>query len=501
MKIELLGTMNSSFWVVLGSAMHLTAFALTAMHCLRRRREPASTVLWIFVAWSFPFIGPLIYLAFGIDRIPDKGFHKNIKDEELLAERKAREDAELSLSYWRSLREALKTEPPKEFERTIDRAINTLLPDYPLLGGNSIETLLTGDQFYPRLIDAIEGAKHHIHLQSFIIGDDVIGTRILLLLNRKARHGVKVRLLYDKFGSARALFSGLFRRVDSNENLRIAGWTQANPLKRQFQINLRNHRKCAIIDGHTAFFGGINIHDENLSSDGSEGIRDYHFRISGPVVHELQYSFMRDWYFATDEDPEILLQQKHFPEISATGKSSVRLVNSGPSSELEAIADVFFMMINAAQEEILIVTPYFVPTRDIMRALRTSALRGVSVRLVVPQKNNHFYAGLAGHALYGELLESGARIFERHPPFMHAKAMIVDSSVAVIGTSNFDNRSLRLNYESNLVVYDEHFSNKLKAVVLDDISHSTEIKPADWQRRPASKTIAENLAYLMMPVL
>ncbi len=501
MESDLLRSAPEPAWLVFGSLMHFTAFAFTALHCLRRRREPAATVLWLWVAWAFPVIGPMIYLAFGIDRVPDKGFHKNVKDQQLLAERKAREDAKLSLSYWRGVREALATEPPKEFQKTIDKAINTLLPDYPLLGGNDIKTLLSGDEFYPRLMDAIENAKHHIHLQSFIISDDIIGTKIMLLLNKKARHGVKVRLLYDKFGSARALFTGLFRRVDSSENLSISGWSQVNPLKRRFQVNLRNHRKCAIIDGQTAFFGGINIHDENESSETKEPIRDYHFEIRGPVVQELQYSFMRDWYYSTDEDPEILLQENHFPKLSAAGNSSVRLVNSGPTSEMEAIADVFFMMINAAQEEVLIVTPYFVPTRDLMRALRTSALRGVNVRLVVPKKNNHFYAGLAGRALYQELLDSGVRIYERHPPFIHAKALIIDASTSVIGTSNFDNRSLRLNYESNLVVYDDVFSNRLKKTVLEDIVQSTEIRAADWRRRPAWKKTAENLAYLMMPVL
>ncbi len=501
MDSDILTSTYRWYWLILGTAMHFIAFALTAFHCLRRRREPASTVLWIFVAWSFPIIGPLIYLGFGVDRIPDRGFHKTLTDERLLAERKAREDAALSLSYWRSVHEAVATEPPKEFERAIDKAINTLLPDYPLLGGNSIQTLISGDEFYPRLIRAIESAEHHIHLQSFIIGDDIIGTRIIELLNSKAHKGVKVRVLYDKFGSARAMFTGLFRRFKEHENLNMVGWSQVNPLKSRFQINLRNHRKCVVIDGQIAFFGGINIHDENTSSESEPGIRDYHFEVKGPVVQELQYSFMRDWYYVTDEDPEVLLQEKHFPHVANAGDSLVRLVNSGPTSEMEAIADVFFMMINAAKKEILIVTPYFVPTRDLMRALRTSALRGVNVRLVVPQKNNHFYAGLAGKALYQELLDAGVRIYERHPPFIHAKAMVIDSSVAVVGTSNFDNRSLRLNYETNLVIYDEVFANRLKATILDDVAKSTQIMRSEWQRRSVLARTAENLAYLMMPVL
>lgn len=501
MTIDSITTISRYYWVIFASIMHITAFVLTALHCLRRRREPAATVLWIFVAWSFPVIGPLIYLAFGIDRIPDKGFHKQVKDQRLLEERKVREDAALSLSYWRSVHEAVAADPPKDFERNIDKALNTLLPEYPLLGGNAVAPLVSGDEFYPRLLEAIEAAEHHIHLQSFIICNDSIGRELMAMLHRKAEQGVKVRLLYDKFGSAKALFSGFFRRVPTHENLKLAGWSQVNPLKQRFQINLRNHRKSAIIDGKVAFFGGINIHDENTSTATEPAVRDYHFEIAGPVVQELQYSFMRDWYYITDEDPEELLQERHFPQLPEAGDALVRLVNSGPTSEMEAIADVFFMLINAAVEEVLIVTPYFVPTTDIMRALRTCALRGVNVRLVVPQKNNHFYAGLAGKALYKELLDAGVRIYERHPPFLHAKAMLIDSSVSVIGTSNFDNRSLRLNYETNLVIYDEAFSDSLKQMVLNDIAHSSQIIPSEWEKRPVLQTIAENTAYLMMPVL
>lgn len=501
MSMDLIAADSKWYWVLLATVMHLTAFTLITFHCLHRRREPASTVLWIFLAWSFPFVGPLIYLGFGIDRVPDKGFHKHAADQRLMAERKAREDAELSLSYWRSVRESVVTEPETPLERNLNKAMNTILPDYPLLGGNSIQQLISGDEFYPALMKALDEAQHHIHLQSFIIADDTTGNRLLELLYRKAEQGVRVRLLYDAFGSAKASFTGLFRRIKHHDNLEIASWAQVNPLKRRFQINLRNHRKCAIIDGQKAFFGGINIHNENSSEFCIPPIRDYHFKLAGPIVQELQYSFMRDWYFITDEDPEILLQERHFPHLQKEGESLIRLVNSGPTSEMEAIADVFFMLINAALKEIMIVTPYFVPTRDIMRALRTSALRGVDVRLVVPEKNNHFYAGLAGKALYQELLDAGVRIYERHPPFIHAKALIVDSRVSAIGTANFDNRSLRLNYETNMVVYDEKFANSLKGTVISEIQESKQILPIQWKNRPASQSILENLAYLMMPVL
>jgi cardiolipin synthase len=482
--------------------MHVLSFALVCVHCLRNRREATSALLWIFLAWSFPVVGPMSYLYIGIDRAPTKAFKKRITDEKLLAERKAREDEALPLAYWRSVHDAVENEPDADFARELNGAMNTILPDYPLLGGNSITPLVTGDEAFPAMFEAIANAQHHVHLQSFIIQNDETGRRLMDLLETRARAGVIVRLMYDRFGSTQAVLTGLFRKFRHVPNLNIAGWTQANPLKRQFQINLRNHRKILVVDGRQTFCGGINLSSDNASSHaGQPPIRDYHFAILGPIAQELQYTFMRDWYFMTDESPENLLTGVYFPHIEPVGKAMVRLVNSSPASETECIADVLFMSIVAARNQILAVTPYFVPPSDILRALRSAALRGVDVRLVVPRKNNHVYAGLAGRALYEELLTAGVRIFERPLPFMHAKALIVDSEFALVGTANLDTRSLRLNYETNLAVYDETFVNELKHLVLEDIGMSVELHLAGWRRRPAYKRMVENFCSLMTPVL
>lgn len=487
--------------VVIGWIFHISAFILVSLHCLARRREASSTIVWMFIAWSFPFFGPLFYLMFGIDRVSMKGFKKHVTDEKLLAERKAREDEAMPLAYWRSVRQMVQTQPPLEPEREFDRAIDSILPDYPLLGGNEIKPLISGDELYPCIFEAMRRATHHVHIQSFIIEADKTGRDLMTLLSDKARSGVKVRVLFDRFGSTHAFLTGFFRQYSGIPNLQIEGWTQANLLKRQFQINLRNHRKTIIVDGREAFCGGINIGDINTTRGDIKPIRDYHFSLRGPIVQELQYSFMRDWYYITDENPEELLNETYFPRITPVGASLIRMINSGPASEMEAIADVFFAALNMARKQILLVTPYFVPPRDIIRSLRIAALRGVDVRLVVPEENNHFYAGLASRALYEELLQAGVRIFERHPPFMHAKGLIIDDTIAIVGTSNFDFRSLRLNYETDLVVYDDIFVNKLKEIIIEDIAMSSEVYLNEWRKRPVFAKMSENLAYLMMPVL
>ncbi|MBC8453716.1 cardiolipin synthase [PVC group bacterium] len=492
----------SWLWIASGWGLHILCFVLVTLHSLRSRREPSSSLVWIFLAWSIPFVGPLLYVSIGVDRVPDKGFKKHINDQLFLEEREAKEEEALPLAYWHAVhRKSVHGKAESELGRELNKAMDTILPEYPMLTGNDIQPLVTGDEAYPKMLEAIESAESHIHLQSFIIQNDKTGRRFMRALARKAIKGVKVRVLFDRFGSTQAFLTGLIWHYRKVPNMTVVGWTQANPLKRQFQLNLRNHRKTLIIDGKLAFTGGINLHRENITRRKKQPIRDYHFELQGPVVQELQYSFLRDWYFMTDENADELLKEENFPTIASAGKISARLLNSGPTSEKESITDIVFMAITQAHKQILMVTPYFVPPPDIIRALRSAALRGIDVRLITPAKNNHIYAGLAERSFYEDLLESGVRIFNRAPPFMHAKAMLIDNHCAIVGTANLDVRSLRLNYETNIVVYNEAFSDKMKRIVLDDEAQSEEVILAQWRIRPAWKRMAENLAFLLSPVL
>lgn len=483
--------------LVFTSACHILAFLLVTLHSLQRRRNASSTLLWIFAAWSFPVLGPLLYLCFGIDRVADRGFQKFLTEEHLLNARQGIE-RDTPFAYWHNLAAA---PAENEFQHEMNRVLDALIPDHPAHSGNNLRPLVGGDEAYPEMLSAIRSAKCHIHLQSFIISRDDISSEIMDALAAKAAEGVQVRLLYDRFGSTRAHLSGFFLKYKKIENLHIAGWTQANPFKRQFQINLRNHRKSLIVDGTLAFFGGVNLHDENTSAHKHGPIRDYHFVTQGPIVQELQYSFLRDWYFITNENPRPLLSETYFPRTAETGADTVRLINSGPSTEKDVAVETFFNAITLAKHQILAVTPYFVPPAEILRALHSAALRGVDVSLIVPQKNNHRYAGFASRALYENLLLAGVKIYERRPPFMHAKALIIDNELSLIGTANIDNRSLNLNYETSAIVYSSEFSDAMKNIIHEDITLSQQILLEDWRRRPAHRRLLENLAALMSPVL
>lgn len=485
----------------LGWALHICTFLLVAFHVLRRRREPTSALLWLCLAWFVPVAGALFYLAFGIYKLPAKGARKRAADERLRQERRVREDERLELAYWRSVHNARLTEPAEPAARELNRSLNGVLADYPLLGGNDIRLLVDGTEAYPLMLEAIRTARHHVHLQCFLIRPDPVGQAFLDALAERARAGVTVRVLYDRFGSTHAVLRGFFRRYRRVPNLSLCGWTQANPFKRQFQINLRNHRKLLVVDGHTAFAGGLNLHRENLATPTRPPIRDFHFRLAGPIVQELQFSFLSDWFFMTAESPAALLRPEHFPHLSECGPAAVRVVNGGPSVPGDPMADVFFLAMTAARRTLWALTPYFAPPPDLLRALRAATLRGVEVRLVLPRDSNHRYAGLAGRALYEELLECGVRIFERPPPFLHAKALLVDDSLALVGTANLDVRSLRLNYETNLAVYDADFSAALRQAILAEQQRSEELTLEAWLRRPLRQRLLENFCSLLSPVL
>ena len=490
-----------TYWVILSTAFHIIAFVSVTLHALKRRRNASATVLWIFVAWSFPFIGALLYLAFGIDRVPAKGLEKKVANQLMMSQRNERNaDSSPFIIHHLDYRTDVKDlKPPLTLQ--LNQSIDALNPEHPLLDGNDIVPLLCGDQTYPLMLQAIRSAKNHIHMQSFIIGHDETGRQFLEELKAKADEGVKVRLMFDTFGSTHAHLSGMFRKYRKVPNFEIYGWTQANPFKRQFQINLRNHRKNLIVDGQIAFFGGVNIADENTTSKERKAIRDYHFKVEGALVHELQLSFLRDWYFMTEEPIDQLLNSDHFPKIISTGPVRSRIIDSGPSEIPGLAGEAFFNAIILAQRQILLVTPYFVPTTDLLKALQSAARRGLDVCVVVPEENNHIYAGLASKALYEELLTAGVRIFLRKPPFIHAKAMAIDDTIALVGTANIDIRSLELNYETTVLFEDESAVAKLKLMIHEDLALSTELNLNKWLQRPAAKKLAENLCSLMTPVL
>jgi len=484
-----------------GSVIHVLLCLLVILHVLRKPRDARTSLLWIFLTTAVPFFGFAAYVLFGINTIPEKGWQKQYSDSTFRKRQRMHSRTTHPLAKMRAQQTSFRAQPPDPENVPLNRIMDHMSRNHPLLGGNEITLLEPAEAALETMLTAIGAARHSINLATYIFGDDRTGRRLMALLEERARAGVRVRVLYDAFGSAGPSLRLFFWRHRTVPNLRLTGYSQANMLKRKFQLNLRNHRKILVVDGQTAFTGGVNFHDAYLTRKRRDATIDYHFRMRGPIVLELQYTFLRDWYYMTDEPADTLLSSALFPAPEKAGETAARLQNSGPTrDETAAALDTFLAAFNQASRQILIVTPYFVPPQPLILALRHAAYRGVDVKILVPSVNNHPTLKLASQALYKPLLMSGIRIFERHAPFIHAKATVIDDSTAIIGSANLDPRSLFLNYETNLAVFDRGFAAKLKSAVLEDLAQADEVLYSEWRRRPLRRQLAENFFNLFHPI-
>ena len=481
--------------LTLAGLAHFVIGVTLSLHVLLNKHRPVSAVLWLAALWTFPFVGAFVYLCFGVDQV-ERGAAARVACRRLQRER--------GLPVATGARAPLAATPGTPAAgRGVEILDVTNRGRRPLagMGGNDVRLLVDGDEFYPALHDAIASARDSIHLQSFIIARDATGRELVEHLAARARDGVTVRLLYDRFGSTYAHYSTTFRPA-RKAGVEVASISHASPLRGRFQVNLRNHRKAAVIDGRVGFTGGINVGDLNLSSRaGGEPIRDYHLFVTGPAVSELQLQFVADWSFASGEPPEDLVLERYFPAQGRSGDALVNVVPGGPYSGGQALTDLLFAAIGAATTSLRVVTPYFVPNEPILQAIRAAALRGVDTRLVVPRLSNHWYVDYAARSLYTALLESGVRIFERKPPFSHAKALVVDESYAVLGSPNLDYRSLHLNFETAVEVVEPSFLARLNEQIARELAHSVEVALDAHRARPMARRLAENFCYLFQPLL
>jgi len=484
-----------------GSIIHFLLCLVVILHILRKPNDARTSLLWIFLTTAVPFFGVVAYVLFGINTIPEKGWEKQYSDSTFRKQQSLHSRTTHPLAAIRTQQKSFRTQPPAPENVQLNHIMDQIARNNPLLGGNTITLLESAEDALETMFQAISAARHSINLATYIFNDDCVGQRLMDLLEERARAGVKVRVLYDAFGSAGANLRLFFWRRRNVPNLRLIGYSQANVLKRKFQIHLRNHRKILVIDGKEAFTGGVNFHSVYIKRRKKEGAIDYHFRVRGPIVLELQYTFLRDWYYMTDDPIDELLSSDLFPAPENAGEIAARLQNSGPTrDENVATLDTFVAAFNQARSQILIVTPYFVPPEPLVLAFRQAAYRGVEVKILVPASSDHPPVQLASQALYKSLLKSGIRIFERHPPFIHAKGMVIDDNTAIVGSANIDPRSLFLNYETNLAVFDRGFAANLKAAILRDMAQSDEVLYSEWRRRPMRRQLAENFFNLFHPI-
>ncbi|MBO5975030.1 MAG: cardiolipin synthase [Paludibacteraceae bacterium] len=452
---------------------------------LLENRNPAKTLIWILLLILLPVIGLILYIFIGqdfrrkkiitkksIDRISRKNITKNLN--QILA---------------------------ADFEQMPNdaRQIANLLSnnsELPIYAGNRIETFTSGKECFDAFFTDIQRATEHIHIEFYIIANDTIGIRLRDLLIKKAKEGVRIRVIYDYLGS----FSMNKKFL---QPLKDAGaYVQAFlPIHRQIglsKINYRNHRKLIIIDGKIGYTGGMNIANRYIMGNHLGLWRDTMVRFEGAAVHGLQNAFLVDWYFV---ESKLISDKKYYPTPRTFDNNFVQIVSSGPDTDWESIMQGITAMIHSAKKYIYIHTPYFLPTEPILSALQIASLSGVDVRLMLPQRVDTKMIQLASHSYLKHILESGVRVFFYQNNFLHSKAIVADDYVSTIGTANMDFRSYEQNFELNAFIYDEKTATSLRLEFENDLKSCKEITLEEWKKRKKIDRLKDSVARIFSPIM
>ena len=468
--------MTNTQWAVAGAAaLTLMQWMLIPRLLAQRCKSPPATLAWLWALLLFPIVGAVFYLLIGSERVVRSRLRvKHELTSRLRNDPRSRTVPEDTLAM-------------PELER---------VNGFPPTGGNSVALLPDGTSFFPVLLEVIAAAQHHLHLEFYIWGKDRAGTLVRDALVAAARRGVLVRVLVDEIGS-------LWLRRSFFATLVAAGgeftWFHTfSPRRGRFHLNLRNHRKLVIADGTTALTGGMNIGDEYWRGNDAPPYRDLAVRLHGPVVTQLAEVFAQDWYFGTGRALE---SAEYFPVAPLGGGVAAQVVPGAPDNDIHEIQLTLLALLHRAQHRIRLVTPYFVPEPPLLAALQLAAMRGVDVAVLVPEKCDHFYLTHVMRSYYDDLLPHGVRIFEYRPRMLHAKVVTVDGHYTMTGSANLDIRSLRLNFELNVLVACGDTTAAVDQTFDESARESREVTMAAYQRRPLRHKIAEAVFRPAAPLL
>ncbi|MBD0379637.1 cardiolipin synthase [Paenibacillus sedimenti] len=462
----------------------------TATILIGEYRRPSKTVAWLLVMFIFPVIGFIMYYFLAKEYSARKMVRR--KGPRKIAETQSKlmnQVIVLDGSADNSNVCGLYKEP-----RLYGLLLN--IPGSPITPNNQVEVLTNADATYTSMLEAIDQARLHIHFEFYTIRHDEIGRTFQEALIRKAREGVKVRVIYDGIGSY-SLSSDYIHKL---KRAGIDVYSFLPPLIAFFdkRMNYRNHRKIVVIDGIVGFLGGINIGDEYLGGDPKLGFwRDTHLKLLGDAVYYLQQTFLTDWQFVSGKR---LTEDTFFPEHAQPASSMVQVISSGPDAHWDAIQEMFFAGIVAAKKRVYLATPYFIPDPSITMALKTAVISGVDVRMILPYKADSRIVQYATRSYLLELMQAGVRIFLYRKGFMHAKVMIIDRIMATVGTANMDMRSFFSNFELNAVMFDKEVIQRLEYDFVQDLKESEELKLAEFEKRSRFEKGKEVIARMLSPL-
>jgi cardiolipin synthase len=457
--------------------------AISSIHAIMSTRTAQGAIAWAVSLNTFPYVAVPAYWVFGRNKFLGYVSARQLVDEELV---------QVSPETVAHVEQFM---VPHDQLNPVLRMVDTLT-DMPFTLGNDLELLVDGDETFESILAGIEAAKEYVLFQFYIIKDDEIGRRIKDLLIAKAEDGVRVYFLYDEIGSSQLPRS--YRRELEEAEAHVSAFNTTQGSRNRFQLNFRNHRKIVVVDGKVAWIGGHNVGDEYLGRDPEFGHwRDTHARLVGPAVIGAQLSFLEDWYWATRDKP--VLDWLPDPAPDATRKALV--IPTGPADVRETASLMYVQAISAAIDRLWIASPYFVPDEAVLKALELADLRGVDVRILIPDKPDHLLVYLAAYTFLEELDHTDVGFYRYTNGFLHQKVVLVDDQVAVVGTANLDNRSLRLNFEVSLLAVDQAFATEVAAMLEEDFANSRKMHPGEFGEKPFWFRLAARAARLTAPIL
>lgn len=473
--------MNTVLWIIYG-VITLWSIISIILHGSR----PTKSLSWFLAILALPFAGPMLYYLFGVNRRKFKFFRLKQTEKRKLFDEKYKDIKVLNNQV--------------EFNASKNKKLAQLIENSTFLApysGNNATILSGGKETFDSIFEALEKAEKFIHLQYYIFSVGELTERFYDIFKTKIEQGVEVRLIYDSFGSS--AFRG--NTIKRFRDIGVKAYSMM-PIRfgnLLFTLNYRNHRKIIIIDGTVGFTGGVNVSDKYIKPISDLGIwNDLHIKIEGPVVNSLHRVFIKDYYFASDE--ELLLKEKYLPKIESKGKHILQIVAAGPDSKQPAIMQQYISMITLAETCICIANPYFIPSTAVLQALKIAALSGIEVKILVPKVSDSKMAKLSMFSRFEELLEVGIKIYLR-PDFSHSKMILIDGDIASIGSGNFDYRSFEHNFETNALLYDKALTEQIEKEFDSICDKLIPLDYESYKNRPVYTRLIEGLAKFFSPLL
>jgi cardiolipin synthase len=453
---------------------------VSAVMALMSSRTSQGAVAWIISLLTFPYVALPAYWFFGRPRFYGYVSARGERDS-VLRRVLARYRANMM--------------PFCVISANADIRAVEQLAMMPLTQGNQAELLVDGEVTFESLFSGIDRAESYVLLQFFIVRNDALGRQLQRHLQKAANRGVRVYFLYDEVGS-RKLNEGFLRDLQS-AGVEVSAFRSSRGFKHRFQLNFRNHRKVAVMDGKEGWVGGFNVGVEYLGNHPRHGAwRDTHLKLAGPSVMGLQEAFWEDWHWATGEVINLTWQ----PETITASNHHVVIVPSGPADCLDTASLLVQNMIHSAQERLWVTSPYFVPDQGVQDALRLAAMRGVDVRVMIPEHPDHLLVFLSAFSFLPDMLQAGVKIYRYLPGFMHQKIILVDNEAASVGTVNLDNRSFRLNFEITAFIPSADFAAEVRLMLEKDFAQCRRVSLDEIQQRPLWQKVISRAAYLTSPV-